>query len=157
MRHYLRMIAVGAGVLLIGCDDSDTFGVEGTYPVTLTYTTDTCAGDVGRTEALEITIERDGNDVTFDLGAAGTLTGTFDDENRAMTVDGTIQVPVPPPGTGTFPGQAHMVGRVTEGELNALGTIVFEGTFPGVSGTCERAFQARGERANLSVFSLTGS
>ena len=54
-------------------------------------------------------------------------------------------------------GQAHMVARVTEGELNALGTIVFEGTFPGVPGTCERAFQARGERANLSVFSLTGS
>ena len=157
MRNHMRMIAVGAGILILGCDDSGSFGVEGTYPVTLTYTTDTCAGDVGRSEALEITIERDGNDVTFDLGTTGTLTGTFDEENRAMTVDGPVQVPVPPPGTGTFPGQAHMVARVTEGELNALGTIVFEGTFPGVPGTCQRAFQAVGERANLSVFSLTGS
>jgi hypothetical protein len=153
----MRMMAVGAGVLLLGCDDSGSFGVDGTYPVTLTYTTDTCAGDAGRSEALEITIERDGNDVTWDLGAAGTLTGTFDEEDRTMTVNGTILVPVPPPGTGTFPGQATMVGRVTEGELNALGTILFEGTFPGVPGTCERSFTARGERANLSVFSLTGS
>ena len=73
-----------------------------------------------------------------------------------MTVDGTIQVPVPSPGTGPFPGQMHMVAR-DGGELNALGTIL-EGTFPGVSGTCERAFQATGERNDsLSVFSLTGS
>lgn len=159
MRNHMWMIAVAAGILILGCDDSGSFGVEGTYRVTLTYTTDTCAvpSAVGRSEAIEITITRDGNDVTWDLGGAtGTLTGTFDEESRVMTVDGTIQVPVEPPDTGTFPGQAHMVGRVTEGELNALATIVFEGTFPGVPGTCQRAFGATGDRANLSVFSLTG-
>ena len=137
------------------CENEPSLGVEGTYPITLTYTTDTCVGDVGRSEAVEITIDREGDNVTFTVGDAGTLTGTFDDENRAMTVDGTILVPNP--GGGSFPGQMHMVARVTEGDINILGTITFEGTFPGVPGTCERAFQAGGQRANLSPLPLTGS
>jgi hypothetical protein len=129
-------------------------GVEGTYPITLTYTTDTCVGDVGRSEAVEITIERDGDNVTFTVGDAGTLTGTIDNESRVMTVDGTILVPNP--SGGTFTGDMHMVARVTEGDINILGTITFEGTFPGVPGTCERAFQAGGTRENLSPLPLTG-
>ncbi|HEY7470988.1 MAG TPA: hypothetical protein VIE68_01445 [Gemmatimonadota bacterium] len=154
--HRIHRIALAAAALLLGCDNSPSTGVEGTYPLTLTYTVDECAGDQGRSEALEVTIERDGNDVTFDLGASGILTGTFNEELRTMTVDGTILVPVPPPGSGTFPGQMHMVARVTEGELNALGRITFDGTFPGVSGICERFFEASGERNDsLSVFSLT--
>jgi hypothetical protein len=137
-----------------GCENEPSLGVEGTYPITLTYSTDTCVGDVGRSEAVELTIERDGDDVTFTVGDAGTLTGTFNEENRAMTVDGTILVPNPL--GGSFPGEMHMVARVTEGEINILGSITFEGTFPGVSGTCERAFSAGGQRENLSILPLTG-
>ena len=137
------------------CDSEPSLGVEGSYPITLTYTTDTCVGDVGRSEAVEITVERDGDNITITVDDAGTLTGTFDEETRAMTVDGTILVPNP--SGGTFTGDMHMVARVTEGDINILGTITFEGTFPGVPGTCERAFSATGRRANLSPLPLTGS
>ncbi|HET7692838.1 MAG TPA: hypothetical protein VFM44_07120 [Gemmatimonadota bacterium] len=143
-----------AAIAATSCENDPSLGVEGTYPITLTYTTDTCVGDVGRSEAVELTIERDGDNVAFTVGDAGTLTGTFDNENRVMTVDGTILVPNP--SGGTFPGDMHMVARVTEGDINILGSITFEGTFPGVSGTCERAFQAGGRRDNLSVLPLTG-
>lgn len=153
--RYLKWIPIVAfAVAAPACENEPSLGVEGTYPITLTYTTDTCEGDAGRSEAVEITIDREGDNVTFTVGDAGTLTGTFDNTNRAMTVDGTILVPNP--GGGSFPGQMHMVARVTEGDINILGTITFEGTFPGVPGTCERAFQAGGQRENLSVLPLTG-
>ena len=153
--RYLKWIPILTfAVAAPACENDPSLGVEGTYPTTLTYTTDTCVGDAGRSEAVEITIEREGDNVTFTIGDSGTLTGTFDNTNRAMTVDGTILVQNP--GGGTFPGQMHMVGRVTEGDLNVLGTITFEGSFPGVPGTCERVFQGGGLRENLSVLPLTG-
>jgi hypothetical protein len=156
MRHGKWTIALAVLVMVAGCDDTSSTGVEGTYEVTLTYNVDTCVNDVGRSEAIEITIEREGDNVTFLIGDSGTLTGTFDNETRIMTVDGTILAP--DPGGGTFSGEMLMFARVTEGELNASGGITFEGTFPGVPGTCERAFLATGERrGNLSPFSLTGS
>ncbi|HET6362384.1 MAG TPA: hypothetical protein VFH11_10010 [Gemmatimonadota bacterium] len=137
------------------CENDPSLGVEGTYPITLTYVTDTCVGDEGRSEAVEITVERDGDDITIDVGGAGTLTGTFNNENRAMTVDGTILVQNP--SGAPFPGEMHMVARVTEGDISVLGSITFEGTFPGVPGTCIRSFEATGTRANLSPLPLTGS
>ena len=152
----LRQILAFAAIAGLACDNDPSVGVEGTYPITLTYTEDTCAGDVGRNEAVDLTIEREGDNVTFTVGGA-VLTGTFNPEDRVMTVEGTIQVPIPEPGSGSFPGQMRMVARVTEGEVNVLGSITFEGTFPGVSGTCRRSFEASGDRENLSVFPLTGS
>ena len=153
-RNWLPILAI-AVTAAAACENDPSLGVEGTYPITLTYTTDTCVGDEGRSEAVELTIERDGDDITIDVGDAGTLTGTFNNENRAMTVDGTILVQNPL--GGSFPGQMHMVARVTEGDINVLGSITFEGTFPGVSGTCIRSFEASGTRANLSPLPLTGS
>ncbi len=156
VRHTKWIPIVALAVLAAtSCENEPSLGVDGTYPITITYTTDTCAGDAGRSEALELTVERDGDDVTFTVGDAGTLTGTFNNEDRTMTVDGTIAVPDPI--GGSFTGDMHMVARVTEGDINILGTITFEGTFPGVPGTCERAFQAGGQRANLSPLPLTGS
>jgi hypothetical protein len=58
---------------------------------------------------------------------------------------------------GTFPGQMHMEARVTEGDFVAVGSIIFEGTFPGHSGTCEQIFSSTGNRLSLSPLPLTGS
>lgn len=153
--RYLKWIPILAfAVAVPACENEPSLGVEGTYPITLTYNTDTCVGDIGRSEAVEITIDREGDNVTFTVGDAGILTGTFNNEDRSMTVEGTILVANP--GGGTFPGDMRMVARVTEGFINVLGSITFEGTFPGVPGTCERAFDAGGQRENLSVLPLTG-
>ena len=153
--RYLKWIPILAfAVAAPACENEPSLGVEGTYPITLTYTTDTCVGDVGRSEPVEITIDREGDDVTFTVGDAGVLTGTFNNEDRSMTVEGTILVANPL--GGTFPGDMLMVARVTEGFINVLGSITFEGTFPGVSGTCERAFEAGGQRESRSVLPLTG-
>ncbi|HJR52771.1 MAG TPA: hypothetical protein VJ982_03550 [Gemmatimonadota bacterium] len=154
--RYLKWIPILAFALAApACDNDPSIGVDGTYPITLTYTTDTCVGDEGRSEAVEITIERDGDNVTITVGEAGVLTGTFEDESRIMTVEGTILVENPT--GGSFPGVMLMFARVTEGEVNISGSITFEGTFPGVSGTCERIFRADGVRENLSPLPLTGS
>jgi hypothetical protein len=146
---------ISSAIVTLGCDRSSTTGVEGTYPLILTYNEDTCADDENTSESFQLRIERDGDAVTFTLANAGTLTGTFDNETRIMTVQGPIVAQNP--GGGTFPGQMFMVARVTEGEVNADGRIDFEGTFPGIPGTCSRHFLATGERANRSVFPLTGS
>jgi hypothetical protein len=115
---------------------------------------DTCEGDEGRSEAIELTIERDGDDVTITVTDAGVLTGTFNPEDRIMTVNGTILVPNPL--GGTFSGEMLMFARVTGDIVNVSGGITFEGTFPGVSGTCERQFLGSGPRGNLSPIPLTG-
>ena len=154
MRHLKWIPILACAVAAPACENEPSLGVEGTYPITLTYSRDTCIGDDGRSEAVEITIERDADDVTITVGEAGFLTGTFDDESRIMTVEGTILVPNPT--GGSFPGVMLMFARVTEGEVNISGSITFEGTFPGVSGTCERIFRASGIREHLSPLPLTG-
>lgn len=156
MLHRHSIIALVATLAVAGCDNDPSTGVEGTYQLNVSIPVDECTGQASSFSS-EVTIERDGDNVTFIFGDAATLTGTFDDETRIMTVDGTILVPVPPPGTGTFPGQMHMEARVTEGSIAAVGTITFEGTFPGVSGTCRQFFNITGSRLNLSPLPLTGS
>ncbi len=155
MRHSrLIPIVALAAIAAAACDNDPGVGVEGTFPVTITYHVDTCVGDEGRSEAIELTIERDGDDVTITITDAGTLTGTFNPVDRVMTVNGTILVPNPL--GGTFSGEMLMFARVTGDEVNVSGGITFEGTFPGVSGTCERQFLGSGPRANLTPFPLTG-
>ena len=156
MQQRKWTIALVAGLLAAGCQNTPSTGVEGTYQLNVSIPVDECTGQPSSFSS-EVTIERDGDDVTFFFGDDATLTGTFDDETRIMTVDGTILVPVPPPGSGTFPGQMHMEARVTEGDIAAVGTITFEGTFPGVSGTCRQHFNVVGSRLNLSPLPLTGS
>ena len=155
LRRY-SIIALIVVLAVAGCENDPSTGVEGTYRLNVSIPVDECTGQASSFSS-EVTIERDGDNVTFIFGDAATLTGTFDDETRIMTVDGTILVPVPPPGTGTFPGQMHMEARVTEGSIAAVGTITFEGTFPGVSGTCRQFFNITGSRLNLSPLPLTGS
>ena len=157
MRHHTWTIALATAVLAAGCENSPSTGVEGTYQLAAEYTIDECSGQQGRSFSSEVTIERDGDNVTFLFGDAATLTGTINPEDRVMTVEGTILVEEPD-GEGTFTGHMRMVARVTEGEFNGLATITFEGTFPGVPGTCIQAFAAEGERrGNLSPLPLTGS
>lgn len=129
--------------------------MDGTYlPVTITYNVDTCGGGAdGRSEAIELNIERDGDDVTITVVNAGTLTGTFNPDDRVMTVNGTILVPDST--GGTFTGEMLMFARVTDDIVRVSGGITFEGTFPGVSGTCERAFLGSGPRTSFSA-PLTG-
>jgi hypothetical protein len=137
------------------CGNDPGVGVEGTFPVTITYNEDTCVPeDEGRSEAIELAIERDGDDVTITVTNAGVLTGTFNPEDRVMTVNGTILVPNPL--GGTFSGEMLMFARVTNDVVNVSGSITFEGTFPGVSGTCERIFLGSGPRSNLGFLPLTG-
>jgi hypothetical protein len=153
--HRSIAILAFAAAAAFACDNDPGVGVEGTYPVTITYHVDTCVGDDGRSEAIELVIERDGDDVTITVTDAGVLTGTFNPEDRVMTVDGTISVPNPL--GGTFPGDMLMFARVTNDVVRVSGGITFEGTFPGVSGTCERQFLGSGPRGNLTPFPLTGS
>jgi len=138
----------------VGCENTPSTGVEGTYQLNVSIPVDECTGQSSSFSA-EVTIERDGDDVTFLFGDAATLTGTFDDETRIMTVDGTILVDNP--GGGTFPGFMHMEARVTEGSIAAVGTITFEGSFPGVPGICRQHFNVTGQRLSLSPLPLTGS
>ena len=156
MLHRHSMIALVAAIAAAGCENEPSTGVEGTYQLTVSIPVDECTGQASSFSS-EVTIQRDGDDVTFLFGNDATLTGTFDNESRIMTVDGTILVAVPPPGTGTFPGQMHMEARVTEGSIAAVGTITFQGTFPGVSGTCRQFFNITGDRLGLSPLPLTGS
>jgi hypothetical protein len=156
MLHRHRIVVLVAALGTAGCDNNPSTGVEGTYQLNVSIPVDECTGQASSFSS-EVTIERDGDNVTFFFGDDATLTGTFDNETRIMTVDGTILVDVPPPGTGTFPGQMHMEARVTEGNIAAVGTITFEGTFPGVSGTCRQFFNITGNRLNLSPLPLTGS
>jgi hypothetical protein len=155
MLHRHSIFALVAALAVAGCENEPSTGVEGTYHLNVSIPVDECTGQASSFSS-EVTIERDGDNVTFFFGDDATLTGTFDDETRIMTVDGTILVDVPSPGTGTFPGQMHMEARVTEGNIAAVGTITFEGTFPGVSGTCRQFFNITGNRLNLSPFPLTG-
>lgn len=150
------ILTLGVALAAVGCDNDPSTGVEGTYQLNVSIPVDECTGQPSSFTS-QVTIERDGDDVTFTFGDDAVLTGTIDNESRIMTVDGTILVDVPPPGTGTFPGFMQMEARVTEGELNAVGSIVFEGTFPGVSGTCTQQFLAQGPRLGLSPLPLTGS
>lgn len=154
MFHRHSIIALAATLVAAGCENTPSTGVEGTYQLNVSIPVDECTGQASSFSS-EVTIERDGDNVTFLFGDDATLTGTFDDETRIMTVDGTILVPVPPPGSGTFPGQMHMEARVTEGSIAAVGTITFVGTFPGVSGTCRQFFNITGDRRGLSL-PLTG-
>jgi hypothetical protein len=154
MRHRYWTIALATAVMVAGCENSPSTGVEGTYQLNVSIHIDTCTGQPSAFGS-EVTIERTDDNVTFRFGSEATLTGTINTENRVMTVDGTILVPNQQ--GGSFPGQMHMVGRVTEDELNAVGSITFEGTFPGVSGTCEQIFSSSGLRQNLSPLPLTGS
>lgn len=155
MSRRYPLLALWTGVALIGCENDPSVGVEGTYRLNVSIPVDECTGQPSSFSS-EVTIEREGDDVTFRFGDAAVLTGTIDNDTRIMTVDGTILVDLPPPGTGTFPGFMQMEARVTEGELNAVGSIVFEGTFPGVSGTCTQQFLAQGPRLGLSPLPLTG-
>ena len=155
MRHRIWTIALASAALAAGCENTPSTGVEGTYQLTVSIHTDTCTGQASAFGS-EVTIEREGDNVTFRFGDDATLTGTIDPESRVMTVEGTILVDNPE-GEGTFPGQMLVNGRVTEDELNAVGSITFEGTFPGVSGTCEQIFSSSGLRQNLSPLPLTGS
>ena len=152
-RHSI--IALVAALAAAGCGNDPSTGVEGTYQLNVSIPVDECTGQASSFSS-EVTIERDGDNVTFLFGDDATLTGTIDNETRIMTVDGTILVPVPPPGTGTFPGQMHMEARVTEGSIAAVGTITYVGTFPGVSGTCRQFFNVTGNRLNRSFLPLTG-
>ena len=156
MLYRHTIIALVSALAVAGCENDPSTGVEGTYQLNVSIPVDECTGQASSFSS-EVTIEREGDNVTFIFGDAATLTGTFDDETRIMTVDGTILVPVPPPGTGTFPGEMHMEARVTEGSIAAVGTITFEGTFPGVSGTCRQFFNITGTRLSLSPLPLTGS
>lgn len=154
MRHRTWTIAL-VTALVAGCENTPSTGVAGTYQLNVSIPVDECTGQSSSFSA-EVTIERHGDDVTFLFGDEATLTGTFDDETRVMTVDGTILVTDPDSG-GTFPGFMHMEARVTEGSIAAVGTIRFEGSFPGVSGICTQFFNITGQRLNLSPFPLTGS
>jgi hypothetical protein len=155
MRHRIWTIALATAVLAAGCENTPSTGVEGTYELTVSIHTDTCTGQASAFGS-EVTIEREGDNVTFRFGDEATLTGTFNPEDRVMTVDGTILVTDPESG-GTFPGQMLVNARVTEDEISAVGSITFEGTFPGVSGTCEQIFSSTGLRQGLSPLPLTGS
>jgi hypothetical protein len=147
-------IGLVAGLLAAGCENTPSTGVVGTYQLNVSVPVDECTGQPSSFSS-EVTIERVGDNVTFFFGEEATLIGTFDDENRIMTVDGIILVDAPE--GGTFPGQMHMEARVTEDDIVAIGTITFKGTFPGVSGTCRKHFNVVGSRLNLSPFPLTGS
>ena len=154
MRHRTWTIALATVVIAAGCETDPSTGVEGTYQLTVSIHTDTCTGQPSAVGS-ELTIDREGDNVTFRFGDEATLTGTFNPENRVMTVDGTFLVDDGE--GGTFPGEMHMEARVTEGDFVAVGSITFEGTFPGVSGTCEQIFSSTGERLGLSPLPLTGS
>jgi hypothetical protein len=154
MRQRKWTIALVAGLLAAGCENSPSTGVEGTYQLNVSIPVDECTGQPSSFSS-EVTIERVGDNVTFFFGEDATLIGTFDDETRIMSVDGIILVDAP--GGGTFPGQMHMEARVTEGNIAAVGTITFVGTFPGVPGTCRQHFNVVGSRLNLSPLPLTGS
>lgn len=154
MRIGTWMIALVVA-LAAGCENTPSTGVEGTYQLNVSIPVDECTGQSSSFSA-QVTIERDGDDVTFLFGDDATLTGTFDDETRIMTVDGTILGNDPDTG-GTFPGMMHMEARVTEGNIAAVGTITFEGSFPGVPGICRQHFNVTGQRLNLSPLPLTGS
>jgi len=154
MGHPKWTIALAAVLMTAGCENNPSTGVEGTYHLNVSIPVDECTGQ-SSSFSSEVTIERDGDNVTFRFGNDATLTGTIDEETRIMTVDGTILADAP--GGGTFSGQMHMEARVTEGEIVAVGTITYEGTFPGVSGTCRQFFNSIGERQNLSPLPLTGS
>jgi hypothetical protein len=153
-RRYFTLALLGclAGA---GCESTPSTGVEGTYELNVSVPVDECTGQSSSFTA-EVTIEREGDDVTFFFGDEATLTGTIDTESRIMTVDGVISVEDPDTG-GTFPGFMHMEARVTEGDIAAVGTITFEGSFPGVPGICTQHFNVTGSRLNLAPYPLTGS
>ena len=159
VRHWksIRISTLFAALVALttaaACDKDPGLGVEGTFPVTISYTTDTCADDQNTSEVMELKIDRQDNNVTIVVTGAGTLTGTFDPEERLMTVNGTVSVPDTL--GGSFAGEMLMFARVTNDVVNVSGAITFEGTFPGVSGTCERAFLGSGPRGNRSL-PLTG-
>ncbi|HUF89167.1 MAG TPA: hypothetical protein VMR66_04225 [Gemmatimonadota bacterium] len=154
MLHRTLIIALLAA-LAAGCESTPSTGVEGTYQLNVSIPVDECTGQASSFSA-EVTIERVGDNVTFLFGDAATLTGTIDTESRIMTVEGTILVDNP--AGGTFPGFMEVSeSRVTEGSIVGLGTIRFEGTFPGVSGICTQHFSFSGQRLNLSPLPLTGS
>ncbi|CAN5879850.1 hypothetical protein BH20GEM1_BH20GEM1_06260 [soil metagenome] len=154
MGHRIWTIALAAAAMAAGCENSPSTGVEGTYELTVSIHTDTCTGQPSAFGS-EVMIEREGDNVTFRFGDEATLTGTFNPEDRVMTVQGTILGN--DPDGGTFTGQMHMVARVTEGQFVSVGSITFEGTFPDVSGTCEQIFSSTGTRFGLSPLPLTGS
>ena len=155
MRNRTWTLALVAALAAVGCETTPSTGVEGTFQLNVSIPVDECTGQSSSFSA-EVTIEREGDDVTFLFGDAATLTGTIDTVSRIMTVEGTILVDNP--GGGTFPGFMHISeARVTEGSIVGLGTIRFEGTFPGVSGICTQHFNFTGQRLNLSPLPLTGS
>jgi hypothetical protein len=144
-----------ATIAAAGCDREPSTGVEGTFELTVSIHTDTCTGQA-TAFGSEVTIERTDDNVTFRFGNEATLTGTIDPESRIMTVSGMIVIQDPE--GGTFTGEMRFdQARVTEDEIHGFGSITFEGTFPGVPGTCQQLFNTSGLRESRSPLPLTGS
>ena len=152
-------IGIGLVALAATACDEDDATLEGTYDIQIGYIEDTCADDEGTSEAAVMTLVRLDNDLwRIEFGEEGTLEGTLDatgilqasgDALLTLTVDG-----VP---TDVLVDITMQVGQFRTGEIEASGIMVFNGTFPGVEGVCQRTFGAQGDpRDQSSVLLMTG-
>ena len=138
-----------AAVALTGCGEDEQRGVEGRFTLFVSESRDTCDGQ-NNSFGSEITIARDGEDVTVTFGEEAVLTGTID-ENGEILAQGIVE---DLGGGRTTVLAIRIVVRRTS--LESTGRQTFNGTFPGQAGTCVQEFSIVGQRANLVPTLLTG-
>ena len=132
-----------AGLLaLTACGEDEQRGVEGRFTLVVSESRDTCDNQTN-SFGSEITITRDGDDVVVTFGQDAILTGTID-ENGEILAQGVVE----DQGGGRTTVLAVRI-LVRRTRLESTGRQTFNGTFPGVPGTCLQEFSISGQRANV--------
>ena len=147
-RTWKGIVAFAVALLTVGsvCDDDDS-RITGTYELLIIESRDTCDNDLNEVSSVA-TISRDESGFVIEFGDEATLTGEFSSEG-VLVAQGNIVVVREGMEIPAFMqiGIVIKQGVITQGS----GRLTYEGTFPGVPGTCVQEFGIAGSRTDSAA------
>jgi hypothetical protein len=137
------LLAVALSTVASVCED-DNDEITGTYQLLIFESEDECDNEINQYSS-QATISRSGDGFIIEFGDEGTLTGGFNDEG-ALEASGNTVVIVDGNPVAAFM-QIQLI--IQQGNISAgNGNLRYDGTFPGVPGTCTQTFSIDGSRAD---------
>ncbi|HUP00247.1 MAG TPA: hypothetical protein VM737_01825 [Gemmatimonadota bacterium] len=152
-RIPIIVLALAAG---LGACEEDEQGIEGTFTFAFSETRDTCDGE-SDTSIAQLTISRDGEEITVRFGDEAVLSG-FVNEAGIIEAEGPASVTV------EVNGDPIVVESFMEIQIGirpvrseASGRLTYDGTHPSNPGEqCVQEFFGTGQRASFAPFLPTG-
>jgi hypothetical protein len=147
-RDLMRTIGKAAAGLVVAlatigstCDDTNN-RVTGTYQLTVVESRDSCDQEFNSFGSVVTVTSGSAGAYTVSFGDAAVLEGSFSDEG-VLVAQGVID------DQGDGKTTTMQIGiLVRQGLVEGTGRLTYNGTFPGVTGSCVQEFSFTGQRTD---------